>query len=115
MVAPLTGNIEGIAVRKLQRAGLVDLVDTGAGAFGSDAESRNELVPIARGRAGLGPDDPVVVVGDTPRDVECARARGARCVALTTSGHAPAALAGADHVAEDLAEAAAVVLGWHLP
>ena len=47
------------------------------GAFGGDAASRNDLVPIALNRArecGIvnGQPSKVLVVGDTPNDVECA-------------------------------------------
>jgi len=28
-----------------------------------------------------------VIIGDTPKDIECARAFGARCVAVTTGGY----------------------------
>ncbi len=110
-LVPLTGNIAGIARRKLERAGLDDLVDASAGAFGSDAEDRSALVAIARGRAGF-PDGTGVVVGDTPRDVAAAKDGGARCIAVTTSGRTPDELAGADHVASDLAEAADTILRW---
>lgn len=50
--ALLTGNIEPVAHHKLEAAGLADWFERGQGAFGSDAEDRRELVPIARERAG---------------------------------------------------------------
>ena len=59
-----------------------------------------------------GGDPDVVVVGDTPRDIACARAGGARCVAVTTGPHGPDDLAGADAVADGLLAAAAVIRGW---
>lgn len=109
-LALLTGNIEALARHKMARAGLGAHFAPGRGAFGSDHESRDALVPIATRRAGGTPA--VVVVGDTPRDVACARAGGARCVALTTGAHDAASLAGADAVAADLAEAAGILRGW---
>lgn len=111
-MAPLTGNLRGIAHRKLRRAGLDRHLDLDGGAYGSDADLREALVPIARDRAGA-PELGAVVVGDTPRDIDCARAGGARCVAVATSGFSAQDLRGADHVAHGLAEAAEVVLDWH--
>ncbi|MFL5895270.1 MAG: HAD family hydrolase [Thermoleophilaceae bacterium] len=83
--ALLTGNIEPVAYRKLSAAGLGGWFAPGQGAFGSDAEDRNELVPIALERAGRWPATDAVVVGDAPGDVACALAGGVRVVALT--GH----------------------------
>jgi phosphoglycolate phosphatase-like HAD superfamily hydrolase len=80
--ALLTGNIEPVAHHKLGAAGLGDWFRRGEGAFGSDAEDRRELVPIARERAGGWPPEQTVVIGDAPGDVECALAGGARAVAL---------------------------------
>jgi phosphoglycolate phosphatase-like HAD superfamily hydrolase len=84
------------------------------GAFGGDAASRNDLVPIAVARAlahGIEPVAPerVIVVGDTPSDVECARVAGALPVAVATGGYSVAQLraAGADIVFENLSDTAA--------
>jgi phosphoglycolate phosphatase len=81
-VALLTGNLEPIAHRKLGAAGLGEWFEGGQGAFGSDAEDRRELVPVARARARGWPATRTVVIGDAPGDVECALAGGARAVAL---------------------------------
>jgi phosphoglycolate phosphatase-like HAD superfamily hydrolase len=81
-VALLTGNIEPIAHHKLAAAGLGDWFERGQGAFGSDAEDRRELVPVARERAGGWPRERTVVIGDAPGDVACALADGAIAVAL---------------------------------
>jgi phosphoglycolate phosphatase-like HAD superfamily hydrolase len=91
-------------------AGLGEWFPRGRGAFGSDHDRRDALVPIAVARHGGEPD--VVVVGDTPRDVACAHAGGARCVAVTTGAHGPDDLRGADAVAGHLPAAAAVIRGW---
>jgi phosphoglycolate phosphatase-like HAD superfamily hydrolase len=80
--ALLTGNIEPVAHHKLAAAGLGEWFARGQGAFGSDAEDRRELVPIARQRAGGWPAERTVVIGDAPGDVECALAGGAHAVAL---------------------------------
>src|SRR3954469_12513932 len=80
--ALLTGNIEPIAHHKLAAAGLGNWFVRGQGAFGSDAEDRRELVPVARARAGGWPAERTAVVGDAPGDVVCALADGAIAVAL---------------------------------
>lgn len=59
------------------------------GAFGDDHEDRNQLAAIAleRGRRRLGGEltgPEVLVIGDTPKDVECARTIGARSLAVAT-------------------------------
>jgi phosphoglycolate phosphatase-like HAD superfamily hydrolase len=79
------------------------------GAFGSDDEDRNVLLPIAverlRDLTGIrvGYAD-CVVIGDTPRDVRCAKPYGAVSVAVATGGYSMEELreAGADMVMEDL-------------
>jgi phosphoglycolate phosphatase-like HAD superfamily hydrolase len=105
--ALLTGNIEPIAHHKLAAAGIGHWFTRGQGAFGSDAEDRRELVPIARARAGDWPRRRTVVIGDAPGDVACALADDAFAVALL--GHFDAeALSGAHALIErltDLAEA----------
>jgi phosphoglycolate phosphatase len=110
----LTGNLEPIARAKMARAGLGDWFPEGGGAFGSDHERRDALVPIARARAAAngGRAVRVAVVGDTPSDIACARAGGALCVAVATGPHGSLELAAADAVVGDLAEAAAVIEGW---
>ncbi len=105
----LTGNIEGGAAIKLGHFGLRSYFVTGA--FGSDAEDRNSLLPIAveklRSTTSVAvPFTDCVVIGDTPRDVDCARPYGAFSVAVATGPYSSAALsaAGADVVFEDLSD-----------
>jgi phosphoglycolate phosphatase len=124
----VTGNFEPIARLKLKRAGIGRWFAPEMGAFGSDSEDRAALPGIARrragrlgrdragsaragiGRAGIGragmpvPREQTIVIGDTPRDIACARADGVRCVAVTTGQYGPEELAGADAVARDAAE-----------
>jgi phosphoglycolate phosphatase-like HAD superfamily hydrolase len=84
------------------------------GAFGDDASDRNHLVPIAMdraracGAADAAPGD-VLVVGDTPHDIACARAVGARSIGVATGSFSIDQLkaAGADVVFEDLSDTAA--------
>jgi phosphoglycolate phosphatase len=94
----LTGNYEASARLKLGSVGLDHHFDFEIGAFGSDHRDRLHLVPVAieKGRLlrdpSLGADD-VVVVGDTPRDIACARAGRVRVVAVATGRYSTAALA----------------------
>jgi phosphoglycolate phosphatase len=109
----LTGNFEAVARLKLKRAGIGRWFAPGFGAFGSDSEDRAALPAIARRRAGrVGggrAGTPVsrsqtIVIGDTPRDIACARADDVRCVAVATGQFGPDELAGADAVALDAGE-----------
>jgi len=102
----LTGNLEPLAYGKVARIGL-DAPLFPFGAFGSDHEDRNELPAIAAQRAGehLRRDVPhtdLVIIGDTPRDIECARAVGARVAAVSTGYFSADELAEADIVLESL-------------
>jgi phosphoglycolate phosphatase len=97
-LAVLTGNLEPIARLKLARAGLGRFFERGQGGFGSDHEDRTELPAIARARAGGHPRKDTVVIGDTPRDIACARADQVRCIAVATGPYSAAELAGADVV-----------------
>jgi phosphoglycolate phosphatase-like HAD superfamily hydrolase len=94
----LTGNLEPVARLKLARAGLGHYFEPGVGGFGSDHEDRTELPAIARARAGGYPRAQTVIIGDTPRDIACARADGLRCIAVATGPFTAAQLAGADVV-----------------
>jgi phosphoglycolate phosphatase-like HAD superfamily hydrolase len=105
----VTGNYERVARLKLARAGIGSWFPEGQGGFGSDAEERERLPPIARSRAGDWPRERTVVIGDTPRDIACARADGLRVVAVATGPYGVDALADADAVV-DSAEAVVVVL-----
>jgi phosphoglycolate phosphatase-like HAD superfamily hydrolase len=105
----VTGNFERVARLKLARAGIGSYFAPGQGGFGSDAEAREELPPLARKRAGDWPRERTVVIGDTPRDIACARADGLRVVAVTTGPFDAAALAEADHVAAGAADLATLL------
>jgi phosphoglycolate phosphatase len=100
----LTGNFEPVARLKLERAGIGKWFPAGQGAFGSDSEDRAALPAIARRRAGHARRQDTVVIGDTPRDIACARADEVRCVAVATGQYGPDELAGADAVARDARE-----------
>ncbi|MFL5807415.1 MAG: HAD family hydrolase [Roseiflexaceae bacterium] len=112
----LTGNLLPIARFKLDLLGLSSYFDFDAGAFGSDHHIRANLVPIAAGRAARRYGRPfagqdVVVIGDTPNDIDCGRAAGARTVAVATGPFGVDALRahGADVVLASLADAEGVV------
>ena len=86
-LALLTGNMEETAYMKVRAAGLGAYFPFGA--FGSDHPDRDQLPAIAArrafrhgGRRFEGRD--MVVVGDSPRDVRCGRAAGARTIAVAT-------------------------------
>jgi phosphoglycolate phosphatase len=101
----VTGNFETVGRLKLERAGLGSYFASAVGAFGSDSEDRVALPPLARRRAGRPgrpyPRAQTLVIGDTPRDIACARADELRCVAVATGPFDREALAGADAVLDD--------------
>ena len=83
----LTGNIQLGAQIKLSHYGLWEQFVTGG--FGDDHEDRNQIAVIARERgcALLRQElrgDEILVIGDTPRDIECANAIQARILAVAT-------------------------------
>jgi phosphoglycolate phosphatase-like HAD superfamily hydrolase len=83
----LTGNIRLGAEIKLRHYGLWDFFVTGA--FGDDDEDRRHIAAIASARGArvlnrrLAGDE-ILVIGDTPLDIDCARAIGARVIAVGT-------------------------------
>ncbi|GAC1685988.1 MAG: HAD hydrolase-like protein [Gemmatimonadaceae bacterium] len=111
----LTGNVAPGARAKLSAVG-VDVERFRICAYGSDHAHRPELSALAhrRARALVGPSveaDDLVVIGDTPADVECGAAVGARTIAVATGRYTVAELraAGAGIAFEDLSDTAAVV------
>jgi phosphoglycolate phosphatase len=115
----LTGNVKRGAKLKLQHYGLWDFFEFGA--FADDHHDRNQLGEFARTRAhekhGHEFDAARIdVIGDTPRDIACGKAFGARTVAVATGTwsreqlvrHQP------DFLFDDLSDVNEVmrVLGW---
>lgn len=97
--ALLTGNFERGAAVKLGYFGLWDRFRFGA--FGDEHVDRRALVPMALQRAreaGVPAPEQVVIIGDTPHDVDCAKAHGARAIGVATGPFQREALeaAGAD-------------------
>ncbi len=111
----LTGNYPETGRLKMQTCGL-DPSRFAVAVWGSDGASRRELPAVAmagyrelRGRS-IDPGQ-VVIVGDTPHDIDCARAHGCRVLAVGTGPYPTAALLdrGADLVVDDLTATAAIV------
>jgi phosphoglycolate phosphatase len=110
----LTGNYELAAQIKLTHFGLCDFFSWGA--FGEESADRNELARLAMGRARERsvPEAAcarATIVGDTPHDIACARAVGARAIAVATGSYSAAdlQLAGADVVLSDLSNTTEVL------
>lgn len=105
----LTGNLEEGARIKLEPFKLNQYFPSGA--FGSDDEDRNNLLPIAVRRfvemlqINFDIRD-CIIIGDTPRDVECAHIYGAKCFGVATGPYTIDDLlqAGADYAVRDLSE-----------
>jgi phosphoglycolate phosphatase-like HAD superfamily hydrolase len=82
----LTGNLEQGASIKLGAFGINRYFLDGA--YGSDDEDRDKLLPVAikkfaeKGHEFAAKD--CIVIGDTPRDVQCAKVHGAQCIAVAT-------------------------------
>ncbi len=109
----VTGNFERIARTKLRAAGIDEWFDAElGGGFGSDHEQRQHLPGIARRRAGAArradgtswPRERTIIIGDTPRDIDCARHDGVHVIAIATGPHPPERLTDADAVATDAGE-----------
>ncbi len=118
-LALLTGNIARGAQLKLEHYGLWDFFEFGA--FADDHHDRNELGPFAQRRArekhaiDFLPEK-IDVIGDTPHDIACGKAIGARTVAVATGTFTRAQLAehSPDVLVDDFSEVDARIaqLGW---
>ncbi len=122
VLALVTGNYEPIARLKLRAAGIGHHFAGGQGGFGSDHEDRAMLPAVARRRAGRAagadgeaepwPRTRTAVIGDTPRDIACARADGVRVAAIATGPFGVEKLRSADAVARDAHELGEVLERW---
>jgi phosphoglycolate phosphatase len=113
-LALLTGNFRASAEIKLSAFGVWDYFSWGA--FADDAIERDDLIHIAHGRhetehGGRIEPDRVVVIGDTPHDIRCARAGGGKVVAVATGNYTRDALAAhnPDALFDDLSDTDAVM------
>ncbi len=110
----VTGNLESVARRKIAAAGagIGEHLRFELGGYSSDHAIRAELVRLSRTRieAAVAPVEPhrTWVIGDTPRDFECARANGVRCILVATGTFEFSQLdtLGADAVFRDLSDTA---------
>jgi len=110
----LTGNIQTAAWMKLRRFGIDSYFIPGA--FGDDHHDRNQLGPVALARAATNsgrhfPAAASIVIGDTPRDIACARACGAHVLAVATGAYHRDDLAAHQptFLFDDLSDTAAVI------
>src|SRR5262245_708416 len=113
----LTGNTREGARLKLAHYGLDKYF--GFGGFGDehlerDDVAREALAAVTARLNGAVDLERLWVIGDTPTDVSCGRAIGARVIAVATGNHTHAELAaaGPDHLATDFADPAPVLALW---
>ena len=119
ILALLTGNVSRGAQLKLEHYGVWHFFEFGA--FADDHHDRNQLGTFARARArekhGIEfQADKIDVIGDTPRDIACGKAFGARTVAIATGSSPKEELAShnPDFLFDDLSNVNEIiqVLGW---
>ena len=119
VVALLTGNLAHGAEIKLSHFGLWHFFEFGA--FADDHHVRDELGHFAKTRAfekhGIEfPSESIFVIGDTPKDIACGRAIGAKTVAVATGEYSSAELETyqPDFVFENFSETVEAMerLGW---
>ncbi|TAL07292.1 MAG: HAD family hydrolase [Verrucomicrobia bacterium] len=89
LIGLLTGNVKLGAEIKLRHFKLWDVFKTGA--FADDHEDRNQIAVVARERGSRAlnrelPGSQILVIGDTQHDIRCARAIGAKVIAVATGG-----------------------------
>jgi len=114
VVALLTGNLSRGAEIKLTHYGLWHFFEFGA--FADDHHERNKLGPFAMARAeekhgiAFAPEN-IIILGDTPHDIACARAINAKALAVCTGLHSREELAACnpDILLDDLKDTDAVI------
>ncbi|HET7237848.1 MAG TPA: HAD family hydrolase [Terrimicrobiaceae bacterium] len=114
VLALLTGNLVRGAEIKLSHYGVWGYFEFGA--FADDHHDRNELPKFARARAlethgeEFSPEN-IFVIGDTPRDIECGKAVGAKTVAIATGNYSRSELAAhhPDYLFDDLSDTEQVI------
>jgi phosphoglycolate phosphatase len=111
----VTGNVKEAVPHKLKAVG-IDPRQFSFGAFGSEHPDRNALpgLAISRLEIALGKKinlKRVLVIGDTPRDIACARHAGVKVLCVATGHFSRAELAShaPDFLLDDLTDAEAVL------
>src|SRR5437870_3103371 len=119
VLALLTGNVSRGAQLKLDHYGVWHFFEFGA--FADDHQDRNRLGPFARARAKQRHGrqfsaSEIDVIGDTPRDIACGQAFGARTIAVATGTWSRDQLAKyqPDFLIDDLSNVGGIIdtLGW---
>lgn len=114
----LTGNIAEIGWEKMKRSGLIEYFSFGA--FGSMAFKRVDLIPITAEEASKVLDRKVdvrelVIIGDSPLDIACARDGGIPVIAVGAGHFKPHELAHADLTLESLEEKGKILKFLNIP
>ena len=116
----VTGNLAAIARHKLEAGGLIPPIEPEFGGYGDSAPDRAAVARVALdglAAAGWQPDlGEVWIVGDTPRDLACARAVGVRCALVATGRRTFGELAGlgADIALPDLSDPRPLLSLWQV-
>ena len=116
----VTGNVAAVARHKLEAGGLIPPIEPEFGGYGDSAPNRAAVAQVALDRlsaAGWQPDPGGVwIVGDTRRDLACARAVGVRCALVATGRTTIAELSGlgADIVLPDLSDPRPLLELWQI-
>ncbi|MBV9141844.1 MAG: haloacid dehalogenase-like hydrolase [Pseudonocardiales bacterium] len=112
----LTGNLRDVARIKLEVFHLDHYLDLDAGAYGDDDPDRATLVTIAQQRATqrtgvIFSNDAIVLIGDTPKDIEAGLAAGVQVIGVATGNTSTQELqdAGAPHTAANLIECREII------
>jgi phosphoglycolate phosphatase len=114
----VTGNLESVGHLKLGATGLVPPIDLSLGGFGASGADRTAVAQAAlhllAGAGWSGSPDTCWVVGDTPRDLACARALGLRCALVATGRYTVESLTGlgADLVLPGLGDDTVLRTAW---
>jgi phosphoglycolate phosphatase-like HAD superfamily hydrolase len=101
-----TGNVRAGGAIKLKSAGIDDLFDMDNGGFGEDGETRAEVLEAGARRLDETRQLPVIIVGDTPYDVQAAHEIGAFCIGVPYRHNDSTVLAkaGADAIVDEIGE-----------
>jgi phosphoglycolate phosphatase len=119
VLALLTGNVSRGAQLKLEHYGVWHFFEFGA--FADDHQDRNQLgsFAVTRAKEKHGREfsaTEIDVIGDTPRDITCGKAFGARTIAVATGTYSREELAEhqPDFLIDDLSDVDRVIdtLGW---